>query len=276
MKQAEIDALWNEAVEYNTDLAKRGMNFNLSKEQKERYERTLNIGGNGVMGYIDIDCLGVSLPIYHGTSDGVLQVASGHLDWTSLPVGGESSHCVLSGHRGLPSAKLFTDLDKMREGDIFTMTILDQTLTYEVDQIRIVLPEEVSELRIEEGKDYCTLVTCTPYGINTHRMLVRGHRIETKETAHVISEAMIVEPMLIAPILAMPPLLVLLAILLLKPKAKKKKAESKASAEAVEVVHERIKREKPKFAKAKDKKAVGTRAKKKRVSHGGNLHEKKK
>lgn len=278
LKQAEIDALWNEAVEYNTDLAKRGMNFNLSNDQKERYERTLNIGGNGVMGYIEIDCLGVSLPIYHGTSDGVLQVASGHLDWTSLPVGGESSHCVLSGHRGLPSAKLFTDLDKMREGDTFTMTILDQTLTYEVDQIRIVLPEEVSELRIEEGKDYCTLVTCTPYGINTHRMLVRGHRIETKETTHVISEAMIIEPMLIAPILAMPPLLVLLAILLLKPKAKKKKAESKASAEAVEAVRESIKREKPKFtrAKVKDKKTVGTRAKKKRVSHGGNLHEKKK
>lgn len=236
MKQAEIDAMWNEAKEYNEKLAKHGFTFELNKQQDEVYEKTLNIGGSGVMGYIEIASLGVSLPIYHGTSDGVLQVAVGHLDWTSLPVGGESSHCVLSGHRGLPSAKLFTDIDQMREGDTFTLNILDKVLTYEVDQIRVVKPAEVSELKIEDGKDYCTLVTCTPYGINTHRMLVRGHRIETKDTVHVVSEATVVEPMIIAPILALPVLLVLLGVLIFNPKTKRKT----------------------------------------RVSNGGNLHEKKK
>ncbi|MDO4815890.1 MAG: class C sortase [Bacillota bacterium] len=235
MKQTEIDEMWNEAKEYNEKLAQRGFVYDLNKQQSQEYESVLNIGGSGVMGYIEIDSLGVSLPIYHGTSDGVLQVAVGHLDWTSLPVGGESSHCVLSGHRGLPSAKLFTDLDQLREGDTFTLNVLDKVLTYEVDQIRVVKPAEVSELKIEDGKDYCTLVTCTPYGINTHRMLVRGHRIETKDTVHVVSEATVIEPMIIAPILALPVLLVLLGVLVFKPKKNRKK----------------------------------------RVSNGGNLHEKK-
>ena len=165
----------------------------------------------------------MSLPIYHGTSEGVLQVAVGHLDWTSLPVGGESSHCVLSGHRGLPSAKLFTDLDKLQQGEVFTLNVLNETLTYVVDQIRIVLPTETENLVIENGKDYCTLVTCTPYGINTHRLLVRGHRIETAAAAaRVVSEAVIIEPLVVAPVLALPLLLVLLMMVIFKkPKSKK-------------------------------------------------------
>ena len=170
------------------------------------------------MGYIEIPEISVSLPIYHGTSDSILQVAVGHLEWSSLPVGGEGSHCVLSGHRGLPSAKLFTDLDKIREGDIFLLRVLDEVLTYEVDKITIVEPSQVSDLQIVEGEDLCTLVTCTPYGVNTHRLLVRGHRIENIEEARTIrvtADALQIEPLLVAPFAALPLLLVLLIILLL-------------------------------------------------------------
>lgn len=176
----EYEKIFAEARQYNDDLAKYPVGFALKDDAKARYNSVLNVDGSGMMGLVEIPSVNVNLPIYHGTTDTVLQVAAGHLEWTSLPVGGETSHCVISGHRGLPSAKLFTDIDQLVPGDEFMLHILDDTLTYEVDQIRIVLPEEVEDLVLEPGKDYCTLVTCTPYGINTHRLLVRGHRVETK------------------------------------------------------------------------------------------------
>ena len=197
----------------------------LSDEQKAEYDRLLDVSGLGVMGYIEIPSIDCSLPIYHGTEESVLQIAVGHLKWSSLPVGGESTHCVLSGHRGLPSAKLFTNLDKLQAGDIFLLRVLDEVLTYEVDQILIVEPQETGALRIEKGKDYCTLVTCTPYGINTHRLLVRGHRIDNIEeakTVRVTADAIQIEPLLVAPVVAIP-ILLLLMILLLLPKQPRKK-----------------------------------------------------
>ena len=188
------------------------------------YESTLDVTGTGIMGYITIEKIGVELPIYHGTSDGVLQVAAGHLEGTSLPVGGASTHAVISAHRGLPSAKLFTNLDKLREGDTFLLRVLDEILTYEVDQILIVEPQDTAALEIVEGQDYCTLVTCTPYGINTHRLLVRGHRIDNIEegkTVRVTGDAVQLEPLLVAPVVAIPMLLILL-ILLMLPRRRKK------------------------------------------------------
>lgn len=220
LKDNEVEKLWAEAVEYNKEISKRGGACRLSDAELEKYDNILNIGGNGVMGIIDIDSVGISLPIYHGTSEGVLQIAVGHVEWSSLPVGGESSHCVLSGHRGLPSAKLFTDLDLLREGDTFTVTVLDQVLTYEIDQIRIVLPDELENLKIENGKDFCTLVTCTPYGINTHRLLIRGHRIETINKHHIVSEAVTISPMIVAPVVAALPIIILLCLVFMKPKRK--------------------------------------------------------
>ena len=190
------------------------------------YESTLDITGTGIMGYITIEKIGVELPIYHGTSDGVLQVAAGHLEGTSLPVGGESTHAVISAHRGLPSAKLFTNLDQVEVGDTFTITVLDRVLTYEVDQISIVLPTEVDDLKVVDGKDYVTLMTCTPYGINTHRLLVRGHRVATPENLkhiRVTAEAFKIEPIITAPIIALPMLLVLLIGLLVSTRKQNRK-----------------------------------------------------
>ena len=177
------------------------------------------------MGYIEIPKIKCNLPIYHGTDEAVLQIAIGHVQGSSLPAGGESTHCVLSGHRGLPSAKLFSDLDQLTEGDVFLLRVLDETLTYEVDQIRTVLPDELDDLAIEEGKEYCTLVTCTPYGINSHRLLVRGHRVENQASASTIrvtADAMQIEPLLIAPLVAVPMLLVLLVMVLIPHRTKKK------------------------------------------------------
>ncbi len=210
-------AVWQDAIAYNQNLRERDNIFLLSETQKTQYDALLNIGGNGVMGYIEIPSIGVSLPVYHGTDEAVLQIAIGHLEWTSLPVGGASSHCVVSGHRGLPSAKLFTNLDQLEIGDTFLFRILDETLTYEVDQILIVLPHETDALHIEEGKDLCTLVTCTPYGINSHRMLVRGHRVENAEiakTIRVTADATQIEPLIVAPLVAVPMLLVLLIMVM--------------------------------------------------------------
>ena len=223
LEREEYQRIWQNAVDYNNELCKRENPYLLSDELREKYESLLDVSGTGVMGYIEISKLGISLPVYHGTAESVLQIAIGHLDWTSLPVGGESAHCVLSGHRGLPSAKLFTDLDKLREGDIFTFSILNETLTYEVDQIRIVEPIDVKDLVIENGKDYVTLVTCTPYGINTHRLLVRGHRVENQNANNVtvISEAVVIDTMVVASIVATPILIaLLLAVLLKKPPEK--------------------------------------------------------
>ena len=204
---------------YNERLWHKSSRYYLTDEEQEEYRSMLNISGNGIMGYIQIPSINVSLPIYHGTDESILQVAVGHIEASSLPVGGESTHCVMSGHRGLPSARLFTDLDQLVEGDIFMLQVLNETLTYQVDQIRIVLPEEIEELDMIRGKDYCTLVTCTPYGINTHRMLVRGIRIDNLEEAAVIRvtpDAVLVDPKLAAPALAIPMLLVLLIWLLIK------------------------------------------------------------
>ena len=233
LDNASYDAIWDAARQYNRNLLNRSNSFRLSEEQKAEYESLLDISGLGVMGYIEIPEIDVSLPIYHGTEDTVLQMAVGHLEWTSLPVGGESTHCVLSGHRGLPSAKLFTNLDKLQTGDIFMLRVLDNVLTYEVDQILIVEPQETGALRIEEGKDYCTLVTCTPYGINTHRLLVRGHRIDNIEqakTVRVTADAIQIEPLLVAPVVAIP-ILLLLLILLLLPKQPRKKHGGEADEE---------------------------------------------
>lgn len=226
---AQYDEMWKAAQDYNRSLAQRETAFALTDEQKAAYESLLDVSGLGVMGYIEIPEIDCSLPIYHGTEESVLQVAVGHLEWSSLPVGGEGTHCVLSGHRGLPSAKLFTNLDKLAVGDTFLLRVLDEVLTYEVDQILIVEPEQVDALGIMPGEDYCTLVTCTPYGINTHRLLVRGHRVEnTPEAArmHVTADATQFDPLLVAPVLAIPVLLLLLMILLV-PKRRRKSREDK-------------------------------------------------
>lgn len=205
MDEIDYEKIWNDAVEYNKELQTRSNHWFLTEEQQEEYESMLNVSGNGIMGYIEIPSIKVSLPIYHGVDEGILQVAIGHIEGSSLPVGGKGSHCVISGHRGLPSAKLFTDLDQLAEGDIFILRVLDETLTYEVDQILIVEPSDMSSLEFDEEKDYCTLVTCTPYGINSHRLLVRGHRVanlEESEEIRVTADAQQIDPVLITPALA--------------------------------------------------------------------------
>ena len=213
---AEIDntdyeKMWQEAVAYNEKLKENSGRWTPTDEELEEYERLLNVSDTGIMGYIEIPKIKVSLPIYHGTDEAILQIAIGHIPGSSLPVGGKGTHCVVSGHRGLPSAKLFTDLDQLEEGDLFMMRILDETLTYEVDQVRIVEPEELSDLEIDEDKDLCTLVTCTPYGINSHRLLVRGHRVENlkEDTIRVTADAQQIDPVMVAPAVAVPLILLL-------------------------------------------------------------------
>ncbi len=218
------ERLWAEAENYNNTLPERPERMKPTEEDHTAYQAQLNISGSGIMGYIEIPSINCSLPIYHGTEESVLQIAVGHIEGSSLPVGGSTTHCVLSGHRGLPSAKLFSNLDQLEEGDIFILRILDEELSYEVDQILIVEPQETGALQIKEGKDYCTLVTCTPYGINSHRLLVRGHRVENQESTgriRVTADAMRIEPILIAPIVAVPILLVLLIIFLAKTRRRK-------------------------------------------------------
>lgn len=211
------ETLWAEAQAYNETLIGKSDRFNLTDGELEEYESYLSVSGTDVIGYIEITKIDCFLPVYHGTDEAVLQTGVGHLEGSSLPIGGESTHCVISGHRGLPSAKLFTDLDKLEIGDTFILSVLDETLTYEVDQIRIVEPQEIGDLDIVEGKDYCTLVTCTPYGINTHRLLVRGHRVENASSAvRVTADAMQIEPIAVAPLVAVPILILLLVGLLVK------------------------------------------------------------
>ena len=245
---AQYDKLIQYAQMYNRKISDGGILWRMSPEQRVEYERALDFAGNGNMGYINIEKIGVMLPIYHGTSESVLQTSIGHIEGTSLPVGcsswqvkttgeevrdaagnltmlthstgmvtdpTEGSHCVLSGHRGLPSAKLFSDLDKLVEGDTFTLNILNETLTYQVDQIRVVEPTDLTELQIEPGMDYCTLVTCTPYGINTHRLLVRGHRVANAQgDVKVVADALQVETLYIIPFIGIP-IIVLLVIMML-------------------------------------------------------------
>ena len=215
MSGQEKEAMLEAAKAYNERLA-NGVNFTLTEEEYEEYESLLNIGGTGIMGYVQISAIGVNLPIYHSVDESVLQIAIGHIPGSSLPVGGERTHAILSGHRGLPSAKLFSDLDQMEEGDTFTVNIMDQTTTYMVDQIRIVLPEETDELAIRDGRDYCTLVTCTPYGINTHRMLVRGRRIDNiAGEVVVVAEAVRIPTYVVIPAVGVPLLFILLVIMLI-------------------------------------------------------------
>ena len=229
MSSEDYEKEIHEALNYNAELAKEGINWNMSDSDIEVYNDVLNFTGNGNMGYIKIDKIKVMLPIYHGMSESVLQTSIGHIEGTSFPVGAYSydyekgrvtdpsdgSHCVLSGHRGLPSAKLFSDLDKLVEGDTFNLNILGETYTYQVDQIRVVLPTDLSEIQIVEGKDYCTLVTCTPYGINTHRLLVRGHRVDNPQgDVAVVADAMIIDSVYVAPFIAAPIILILILIVL--------------------------------------------------------------
>ena len=226
LDEEKYDRILSEARAYNEKLIGRRNPYLLSDEQKAEYDELLDISGIGIMGYIEIPAINCTLPVYHGTDDSVLQIAVGHLEWSSLPVGGKGTHCVLSGHRGLPSAKLFSDLDKVKVGDYFTLNVLDEILTYEVDQIRIVYPEETADLLIEEGKDYCTLVTCTPYGVNTHRLLVRGHRtdnIEEAQEVRVISDAMVIEKFIVVPFVFVPILVVTICMLLVFDGEKRKR-----------------------------------------------------
>lgn len=219
--EEENEACLAAAEAYNEKLAQNPGAF-YDPDQIQGYDDLLDVSGMGIMGYITVDKLSIKLPIYHGTDATVLENGCGHLKGSSLPVGGPSTHCVLSAHRGLPSAKLFTDLDGLEEGDTFTVTVLDRVLTYEVDKISIVLPQETEALQIEDGKDYCTLMTCTPYGINSHRLLVRGHRVPTAAAKPAVtSEAFRVEPMFVASAIAIPLLLVFLLWLLLHKKKQK-------------------------------------------------------
>lgn len=213
---------FDKAADYNNRL-KDLANPLLTYDTLNDYNDILNINSNGMMGYITIDKIKVELPIYHGTSKDVLSTAVGHIEGTSIPVGGSYTHSVLSAHRGLPSSKLFTDLDKLEIGDIFTITVLDKVLTYEVDKISIVKPNEIDELKIDEN-DYVTLSTCTPYGINTHRLLVRGKRIENIEAKkkYITTEAFKIDNLIVTPLVAIPIILILLLIIVFKPVEKTK------------------------------------------------------
>ena len=227
LEVADYSGLFQAAHAYNQALY--ATNFPLTDyKEVPGYLDTLKIEGTTIMGYIQIDKINLELPLFHTTNDKVLNSGVGHLEGSSLPVGGPSTHSVLSAHRGLPSAKLFTDLDCLEPGDIFTITILDQIFTYQVDQVKVIQPNEVDDLLIKEGKDYCTLLTCTPYGINTHRLLVRGVRIETieeKPIIYVANEAFRIEPLLVTPAVAAPMLLIFLIHLMVKYKEPPKKKE---------------------------------------------------
>lgn len=223
LDEEKYDAILSAAKDYNRELLNRESKYALTEEEKAEYLQLLDVSGTGIMGYVEIPKIHCTLPIYHGTEEAVLQVAIGHLEWSSLPTGGSGTHCVISGHRGLPSAKLFSNLDQLSNGDIFMMRVLDEVLTYEVDQISIVLPNQTEELQVVENEDYCTLVTCTPYGVNSHRLLVRGHRVETidAKTIRVTADAMQVDPVLVAPAVAVPILFAMLVWILIKYRRKR-------------------------------------------------------
>ena len=224
LSDADYQTYFDAADAYNRQLNTTPNAF-YKPDLVSGYAQTLDISGTGIMGYITIPKISVKLPIYHGTDEGVLQVAAGHLEGSSLPVGGAGTHAVISAHRGLPSAKLFTNLDELEVGDRFTITVLNRVLTYEVDQISIVLPTEIDQLLPTEGMDYVTLMTCTPYGINTHRLLVRGKRVETTESQkhiRVTADVFRIEPIIVAPILAIPMLLAALVGVLVAPHLRKR------------------------------------------------------
>lgn len=240
LDDSTYDALWEEAQGYNASLLENENRFFPDEEEQQQYEQLLRIsddGINGIIGYIEIPSIDVTLPIYHGTGEEILQVAIGHIEGSSLPVGGLSTHCVISGHRGLPSSRLFTDIDRLSKGDIFTLLVLDEALTYEVDQIRIVEPDDISLLEIKEGEDLCTLVTCTPYGVNSHRLLVRGHRVENQEATgflRITADAMMIDSRFVAPILAAPILLGIILFMVLRPLKRKKRRAAKGVKEVID------------------------------------------
>lgn len=225
LDKKEYERIWDEAREYNKYIATHDGAFIPDNAEKANYNSVLNVDGSGIMGYIEIETIDVHLPIYHGTEDTVLSEAAGHIEWSFLPVGGEGTHCVLSGHRGLPGAKLFTNLDKMQVKDTFVIRVLNETLTYEVEKILTVEPTDTAALRAEKGKDYCTLVTCTPYGINTHRLLVRGHRVanaDESRNVRITSTAVQVKPTIVASFIAVPLSAIMLWGVSLTDKRKKK------------------------------------------------------
>ena len=228
ISEEDYSAFWNEAIRYNEQLVSRPLNFTLTDEETESYNSVLDPTGTGIIGYIEIENIGVNLPIYHGTEESVLQVGIGHLEGTSFPTGTESTHVVLSGHRGLPSAKLFSDLDQMIVGDSFLIHVLDETFAYEVDKINIVLPEETNDLAIVDGQEYITLVTCTPYGVNSHRLLVRAKRVDYNEETKLIVPAdatrygnLVVAPFIGAPLILIAFILYLFATSKYRTKRKK-------------------------------------------------------
>lgn len=224
MSQEEIDAILDAARDYNERLWSKSNRWVLSPEEEAEYQSLLDVTGTGIMGYITIPVIGVNLPIYHGTSEGVLQVATGHLSSTSLPVGGENTHAAVSGHRGLPSARLFTDLDQLKEGDIFTISVLNQVYTYQIEQINTVVPEDTSLMNLVQGEDLCTLQTCTPYGVNSHRLLLRGKRVVNVDEALIAAtEALRVPHYIVVPAVGVPILFVLLAVALIHFRRRKPK-----------------------------------------------------
>lgn len=218
MPKEDYSNVFKDANQYNEELAKLDMPL-IEYHKLDRYFDILNVNGAGMMGYIVIDKIGVELPIYHTTDESVLNVAVGHLQGSSFPVGGKNTHAVLSAHRGLPSSTLFTHLDHLEIGDEFQFKILDETITYAVDQIVIVNPDETKELAIAEGKEYCTLVTCTPYGINTHRMLVRGVKVDSVKSKklYITSDAYRIDSLIVTPVVALPMIVTLMLVVLLQP-----------------------------------------------------------
>lgn len=209
------EAMLSKASNYNSRLERSDARWILNDEQFEEYNSLLDVTGTGIMGYIEIPKIKVTLPIYHGTNDDVLQTSIGHIPGSSLPVGGIGTHCVLSGHRGLPSAKLFTDIDELVIGDNFMIHVFDETLAYEVDQIRVVLPDEIDDLAIDENNDYCTLVTCTPYGVNSHRLLVRGRRVDVAEEVKINPDMLQIEPFKVFIVLMIPIMVVMLIVFII-------------------------------------------------------------
>lgn len=229
-----IKSMLKAARKFNRRLVNDNGRFTMSDEEVDEYNSLLNLTGNGMMGYVNIPSIGVNLPIYHGVDETHLQVATGHIEGSSLPIGGKSTHAVISAHRGLPSAKLFTDLDQLKEGDIFTFTVLDRTITYEVDQIRIVEPSDLSDLGIDKGKDYATLITCTPYAVNTHRMLVRGHRVKNlSQTAVVPAGAVQIPSYIAVPAVAIPLLFIYLLIALIRYRHRRPELDTEKALETV-------------------------------------------
>ena len=225
INREEYEKMWREAQEYNAALRENPDRFLMTEEEKQQYEQLLQVSDTGMIGYVDIPAIDCSMPFYHGTDEAVLQVAAGHLEGTSLPVGGMGTHCAISGHRGLPSARLFTDLDKLKEGDLFTLRVLEESLTYEVDQILTVEPEDMEALAIDPMQDYCTLITCTPYGINSHRLLVRGHRVLLAEETE--PEKTEEDHFPVLPVALAVPAAAVMAALLVKCRSRKKKKRRK-------------------------------------------------